>query len=253
MSCVFTNDNNVSISLIDDPYSELLAGRDHHEILFRRINTLLIKDKIIKNNIVDSGAWIGDNSIPWAKNINGIVYAIEPSTVNCDFISRTCEHNKINNVKTMCVALSDKNETLSTDDDIVHCTFVGFGENAKNKVSAFTLDYLYETKEIDNIGYIHLDVEGMEHRVLQGSSKVIDEFRPIITYEQHINQNDVKSLVEYLNGKNYISYMIDEELPNCHLDCRNLIAFPAELYVDNIVAGINQHMGFNILLTSNKV
>ena len=248
MSCIFKNDNNVSISLIDDPYSELLAGRDHHEILFRRINTLLILDNIIKNNIIDSGAWIGDNSIPWSKNISGTVYAIEPSTVNCDFISKTCEHNNITNVKTMCVALSDKNEILSTNDDIVHCTFVGFGENAKNKVSAFTLDYLYENKEIENIGYIHLDVEGMEHKVLLGSSKVIDEFRPIITYEQHMDQNDVKSLVEYLNSKNYKSYMINEELPNCHLDCRNLMAFPAELYVENIVTGINQHIGFKVMI-----
>ena len=248
MSCIFTNDNNVSISLIDDPYSELLAGRDHHEVLFRRINTMLIKDNIIKNNIIDSGAWIGDNSIPWSKNISGTVYAIEPSQVNCDFISKTCEHNKINNVKTMCVALSDKNEILSTDNDIVHCTFVGFGENAKNKVSAFTLDYLYEMKEIENIGYIHLDVEGMEHKVLQGSSNVIDTFRPIITYEQHMDQNDVKSLVEYLNSKKYFSYLIDEVLPNCHLDCRNLIAFPQELYVNGIVANINQTIGFNILI-----
>ena len=248
MSCIFKNDNNVSISLIDDPYSELLAGRDHHEILFRRINTMLILDNIIKNNIIDSGAWIGDNSIPWSKNISGTVYAIEPSTVNCDFISKTCEHNNITNVKTMCVALSDKNEILSTNDDIVHCTFVGFGENAKNKVSAFTLDYLYENKEIENIGYIHLDVEGMEHKVLLGSSKVIDEFRPIITYEQHMDQNDVKSLVEYLNSKNYKSYVIDEELPNCHLDCRNLMAFPAELYVENIVTGINQHIGFKVMI-----
>ena len=65
MSCIFTNDNNVSISLIDDPYSEEFPRRDNHEVLFRRINTLLIKNGIIKNNIVDSGAWIGDNSIPW--------------------------------------------------------------------------------------------------------------------------------------------------------------------------------------------
>ena len=248
MSCIFTNDNNVSILLIDDPYSEEFPRRDNHEVLFRRINTLLIKNGIIKNNIVDSGAWIGDNSIPWSKNISGTVYAIEPSTVNCDFIAKMCEHNKIYNVKTMCVALSDKNETLSTDGELVHCTFVGFGDSAKNKVSAVSLDYLYDIKEIDTIGYIHLDVEGMEHRVLQGSSKVIDKFRPIITYEQHIGQNDVRSLVEYLNRKNYRSYLIDEMLPNCHLDCRNLIAFPQELYVDNITASINEHVGFNILL-----
>jgi hypothetical protein len=54
----------------------MFKKRDNHEVMFRRINTYLIKNKIIKNNIIDLGAWIGDNSIPWAKNIDGTVYAI---------------------------------------------------------------------------------------------------------------------------------------------------------------------------------
>ena len=44
-SAVFTNDDSVSISLINHPFSEILETRDNHEVLFRRINTFLIKHK----------------------------------------------------------------------------------------------------------------------------------------------------------------------------------------------------------------
>ena len=40
-SCTFTNDNNVSILLLDHPFSETLEYRDNHEVLFRKINTFL--------------------------------------------------------------------------------------------------------------------------------------------------------------------------------------------------------------------
>ena len=86
-SVIFTNDDSINISLLNHPFSDYLKVRDKHEVLFRRINTFLIKNKIIKNNIIDLGAWIGDNSIPWAKNIDGFVYAIDPSHDNCKFIN----------------------------------------------------------------------------------------------------------------------------------------------------------------------
>ena len=100
-SAVFTNDDYAAILLINHPFSKTFKGRDNHEILFRRINTFLIKNNLIKNNIIDLGAWIGDNTIPWAKNIDGFVYAIDPSPDNCDFINKTCNLNNIINVKTI--------------------------------------------------------------------------------------------------------------------------------------------------------
>ena len=66
-TCIFTNDDNVEITLLNHPFSEKFSNRNKHEILFRQINTYLIKNNIILNNIIDLGAWIGDNSIPWAK------------------------------------------------------------------------------------------------------------------------------------------------------------------------------------------
>ena len=150
--CIFSNDNNVLISLIDNPKSSIFRTRDNHEALFRKINTYLINNNIIKNNIIDLGSWIGDNSIPWAKNINGIVYAIDPSNFNLEFIRQTCNKNNISNIITLKCAISNKVEVVSTNDHIDHCSFVYNNPSSQgvNKFITYTLDSLYEQKLIEN-------------------------------------------------------------------------------------------------------
>jgi FkbM family methyltransferase len=249
-SCIFTNDNNVNVILPNHNFSNAFSTRDHHEILFRRINTFLINNNIIKNNFIDLGAWIGDNTIPWAKNIDGVIYSIDPSEANCNFIKEICKINDISNVKVIQYAISDKNEILSTNHDINHCSFVQneVGIDGKNKVNAVSLDYLYEQKEIENIGYIHLDVEGMEYRVIIGSNNLIDTNRPIISFEQHLEIDNYDDILIYLNNKKYKVFLINETLPGCRHDCRNSMAFPEEIYSDQLVKDINKYIGFDVLI-----
>ena len=247
----FINDDFVNIKLIDHPYSEWLKTSNDREVIFRRINTFLIKNKIIKNNIIDLGAWIGDNSIPWAKNIDSIVYAIDPSPNNCNFINKMCKLNNITNIQVIESAISNKHELLTTNEDLFHCSFVynNPGLNGKNKVNSVSLDYLYENSIIKNIGYIHLDVEGMEYKILEGSTKIIDECRPIISYEQHLEIDDYNIIATYLKNKQYTIFLIDEILPHCRPDCRNSFAFPNEIYNELLITNIHNYIGKNILIS----
>jgi FkbM family methyltransferase len=247
---LFTNDNNVSIKLLDHRFSHHLRWRDQYEVMFRRINAYLIKRGLIQGNIIDLGAWVGDNSMPWAKNIPGTVYAIDPSADNCEFIQKTCEFNEITNVSIIQTAVSDTNEILSTNDDIDHCSFVygAPGVNGKNKVEAVSLDYLYEQKRIEKIGYIHLDVEGMEYKILRGSKQIIDECRPIISFEQHLEIDDYDVILKFLQEKNYTVFLVDEVLPSCRPDCRNSFAFPNEIYKDYLIDAIHGYSGKPLLI-----
>ena len=255
MSCVFTNDGGITVSLIEHSFSPTFASRNNHEVLFRQMHTYLMDVGIIKNNIIDLGAWIGDNTIPWSKRSvvslsdqkQSVVYAIDPSRENCDFIQRMCDHNKIDNVKIFQTAISDKMETLSTNDDMYHCTFVQ-GCEGRNKVDAITLDHLFNIGEIENIGYIHLDVEGMEYKVILGAEKIIDSYKPIITFEQHLEIDNYNLILEHLTNKNYVVFLIDEVLPGCRPDCRNSIAFPKEIFDPSIVTKFHQYIGKEILL-----
>ena len=263
MSCVFTNDGGITVSLIEHPFSQTFASRNNHEVLFRRMHTYLMDTGVIKNNIIDLGAWIGDNTIPWSKRTvvslsdavvslsnpkRSVVYAIDPSRENCDFIQRMCDHNQIDNVKIFQTAVSDKMETLSTNDDMYHCTFAS-DDQGRNKVNAITLDHLFNIGEIENIGYIHLDVEGMEYKVILGSEKIIDTYKPIITFEQHLETDNYNLILEHLTNKNYVVFLIDEILPGCRPDCRNSIAFPKEMFDPSIVTKIHEYIGKEILLS----
>lgn len=252
-TAIFTNDNSVEILLINHSFSQQFKNRDNHEVLFRRINTFLINNGFIKNNIIDLGAWIGDNTIPWSKNITGTVYAIDPSRDNCDFINRTCELNNITNVKTIQSAISNINELLTTNESINHCSFVygNPGLNGITKINSASLDYLYQIKVIDNIGYIHLDVEGMEYKIIEGSSSLIDKYRPLISFEQHLEIDDYSVIVSYLKNKNYSIFLVDEILPGCRNDCRNSFAFPNEIYSDNLIHNINNYIGTSILISKS--
>ena len=169
---IFKNDNNVLIKLINHKFSEKFKVRDNHEIYFRKIHSYLIKNKIINGNIIDLGAWIGDNSIPWAKQLNTTIYAIDPSKENINYINSMAMHNNIKNIKTINKAICDKNKLISTSGNINHCSFNDKGLG-KTTINAVTLDYLLEQNEINNISCIHLDVEGFELKVIQGSLNLI--------------------------------------------------------------------------------
>ena len=131
----------------------------------------------------------------------------------------------------MAQSSSFDNENLS------HCSFVynNPGSSGVNKADAVSLDYLYGINHIDNIGYIHLDVEGMEYKIIKGGSKLIDECRPIISFEQHLEIDDYDIILSYLKNKNYSIFLIDEILPGCRPDCRNSFAFPNEIFNETLI------------------
>jgi FkbM family methyltransferase len=231
--CIFTNDDNVKINLPDHQFSSKFSTRDNHESIFRRINTILIKNKIITGNIIDLGCWIGDNALPWSKNIDGLVFAIDPGIENCDFVRELIEINDVKNIKVLQEVISDRKEIVSTNEDLSHASFQS-NDIGRIKLETKTLDDLYENTQIHGIGYIHLDVEGMEFKVIKGSEKIINYFQPIITFEQHLEIDNYIELSNYLKERRYSVFLINESLPGCRPDCRNFIAFPDRIGLNTI-------------------
>jgi FkbM family methyltransferase len=250
MNCIFINDNNVEIELLEHQFSDTFRNRSVHEGIFRQINTYLINNNIINRdkNIIDLGAWIGDNSIPWAKNISGIVYAIDPSKDNCDYINEMKTLNSINNMLIIKAAISDKEQIISTDSDLHHCSFTN-NDSLSNKVQSYSLDTLYKQGIIRNVGYIHLDVEGMEYLVIAGSTKLIDDLNPIITFEQHLDTDNYGDICKKLRNKNYSVFLINELLLGCREDCRNFIAFPNTIFNNDIIESIEKELECTNLFT----
>jgi FkbM family methyltransferase len=146
-------------------------------------------------NIIDTGAHIGDYGVPLAcalRNLNSNlkVYCIEPSKKKCIFIEEMCSLNNLNNLQVINLGLSNKEEAFS----VANCGSGGLITNGKNTgawqwITDFngtkfsTLDKLYENKIIENIGFIWLDVQWMEKEVLEGGEKLIKNCKPYILME----------------------------------------------------------------------
>lgn len=220
-------------------YSKFIT-RPEKEIGLRKIHAYLIDNHLINGNILDCGAWIGDNSIPWATITKNIIYAIDPSSENCNFIKLLAEINNINNIRVYEMGLSKSNTKISTNYNINHAPFQ-YGTDGANIVDSVSIDYLHESKMIENLSCIHLDVEGMEYDVIIGGINTIKKYKPIISFEQHLETDNYLGLIDYLNKLDYESYLINEILPECRHDCRNFLSVPRNINFDETIPEIETY------------
>ena len=228
---VYFKNDGVSI-IVPDNLTERFTHRINAEKKFRQITKKLMNKGIIdiNKNIIDLGAWIGDNSLIWAKMIKGDVYAIDPSQNNIDIIHTIQNINNINNIVTIKKPISNKIERVEiSEGDINHASF----KSSDKGIETETLDNLYNSKKIINIGFIHLDVEGFEYKVLEGSHKIISMFRPIIVTESHENDKDIKPLIHKYG---YNVYVINEICGNP--TCRNSLWIPNEITLPKDIINI---------------
>ena len=224
----FPVDDGVKLKLHHHRFTSQMIHRPSAEVKLRKIVTHLIKKQKINGNIIDLGAWIGDNALAWSKNNQKhLVYAIDPSPDNCSYISELARINDISNIVVIQEAISSKKEIISTSDSLDHSTFRK-NSSGRNVVQSTSLDELYNCGKIDNIKFMHLDVEGMELDVILGSSNIIKLFSPIIIFEQHTNSDPYKETCELLSKSGYASYIIPE-ICGAKRDCRNFIAIPESL------------------------
>ena len=211
------------------------------------LRTLIDKKYLdINKNILDSGAFFGDQSLPLSKMIKGYVYAIDPSISNLNFINKIAKANNIKNIITYELGLSDKNEIIYTCGVIEHCVFQGSNKvNSYNpphgmshgnpnkstgKIIATTIDNLYKEKKIENLSLIHLDIEGFEYPALKSSKETIKKDKPLIIWENHIDivhnktgNLEYKECCKLLGELNYSSYIINE-VSGGNPACRNFIS-----------------------------
>jgi FkbM family methyltransferase len=243
----FENDNNIELLLPNTAEHCNFESRKNSEPLFRKLISVLINYNYINGgNFIDAGCWIGDNALPWSKMTNGNIYAIDPSEKNCEFAKEIASLNDINNITFITGALSDFKKDLYTSGELSHCS-LSEDEIGHNVINAFSIDELYKDKIIDNISFIHLDVEGMEYSAILGSENVIDKFNPIIAFEQHMDTDPVEEIIFFLNNKNYKIFIIDETLEGCRFDCKNLLALPSQMYNSELLKILNQNFDDDIL------
>ncbi|MFT6372357.1 MAG: FkbM family methyltransferase [Gammaproteobacteria bacterium] len=231
---------------------------DQREVLFRALVVVAIESGIIdgSRNVIDVGAQNGDSALSWSSLIDGTIYAIDPSIGNIQFIQRVAVANGLSNVDAFALAISDEAGTLYPASDINHTYFTDqpltrYG--VRNPISASTLDALHGQGRMENIGFLHLDVEGMELMALRGSKEILRADRPVVFFECHITIDDLDSIFALLHKLEYTIFMINEATAGGRPDCINFLALPRSVSVRPLMEVTPKGSYFKATLGGNLI
>ena len=150
------------------------------------------------DTVVDIGAHMGRYTIPSSKSVgsSGKVVAVEAHPYNFKILQHNLSLNKLTNVSTLNWAVYSKKARLKLylpDEDLGytmhHSLMTNYLTTKYSKeiegrfieVEADTLDNLLKTREINQVNWIKIDVEGAEYEVLKGGE------RDIIYKQKHLD------------------------------------------------------------------
>ena len=253
---VFADEGLVTIKLPKVTLMDAIAGsqvslvanstsfleRPSHEVLLRKIVFDLYELRILcrKKSIIDIGAWISDNALVWSRLIDSEcakVIAIDPSPNNIAFGRALSELNRVSNIIYYERVCSYREGVpLCFEGSLDHATFSECVTRSQPQMLSSTIDSTVPKAEHGSIGLFHIDVEGFEIDVLKGAVDVILASRPVILFEQHLDEQDYNSVFQFLLERAYSVYMINELLPGCRPDCRNFVAAPQELDLSSLLS-----------------
>ena len=163
-----------------------------------RVDTLFIKEPGTiewlneispKEILLDIGANVGMYTIYAAVVRNATVYALEPESQNYSLLNKNIRLNKLDHiVSAYCIGLSDKNSldyifiNNLTAGDANHAVGepLNFELKSFNETIGFaqgcvtyTLDSLVEAQKLPVPDYVKIDVDGFEHKVVEGAKKTL--------------------------------------------------------------------------------
>ena len=132
-----------------------------------------------QGDIVDVGANLGGISIALAKRFpERKIYSFEPNPHTFKSLLGNIKLNNLDNVKPQRLALAKENGFVSFDaDPIARATCsINRGSELEEGISVpcMSLDSFVKEKEISEISFLKVDVEGYESLVFQGGKAVLD-------------------------------------------------------------------------------
>lgn len=158
--------------------------------------------KFCKNtrNVIQAGGHCGLYAFQYAKIFNH-VYTFEPEHLNHFCLQKNLDG--INNIEIHQCALGKETTTISLNINEKNCGNHSINLKDEGNISLKTIDSF----KIQNVDLIHLDLEGFELYALQGATKTIKRFKPVIVLETNNfceNYNyTVEQLEEYLTSISY--------------------------------------------------
>lgn len=168
-------------------------------------------------SFLDIGANYGDTVCTfalYAKNHNRKdirFVAFEPNKDKCDYITKISKLNDLNiTIFNNCVGNNNENCSVSNNYLGGNCTYK---TDLTGNFKTIKLDDIKNI--IEPVGYMHIDVEGWEHLVLNGAYSILNnkDNKMIVFAEYWNNENEIKMLneIKNINYKRLKDYIEREE------------------------------------------
>lgn len=176
----------------------------------RHVQKTLVK--LVKKDMVvyDVGANWGLFTILLSRLVGerGHIYSFEPIPYNAELIKDNLNSNNMHNVYIILKAVSDSTGMKHFDVSKGYKMGHLIEDRANNgiysiQVDCIALDDFVFSENNPSPQLIKIDVEGSESKVLDGASRLIDKFKPIIVCELHNPTQDVlvgKILIKHHYG-----------------------------------------------------
>ncbi|MHA1386038.1 MAG: FkbM family methyltransferase, partial [Candidatus Helarchaeota archaeon] len=197
-------------------------------------------------DVIDVGANIGFYTVLFAKNLEGKkVLAIEPTVNALRRLHKNIQLNKVekkvvvfegaasNKVGITEIKFIEGKEEYSTLGEWKHPSISNERYTSK-KLKVETIDQLITRYSLDP-GFMKIDVEGMEHLVIEGAKKVLENKRPIILSELSnflLKENDSssKEVITFIRSYDYdVIDALTPIIPPEEKNSTNILCIPKEM------------------------
>ena len=176
--------------------------------------------------ILDIGANVGYQAIHYhLSSPNSKIYCFEPSPYNFSYLLLNTD--EFRDIKSFNIGLGNEDTTgylsmpnhlqnprvLKMKNNTGLLSFYGEGKKYDDTIKIITLDNWMSNNNFDlHNGFIKIDVEGFELKVLKGMSQLLKEIQPPIQIEMNpetlkMSNTTMFEIVEFLKFYNYLPYI----------------------------------------------
>jgi len=148
--------------------------------------------------VLDIGANIGTHTIGISPHVKRVM-AFEPDPDNFDLLVKNLAATMCGNVTPVPAAASDVLGNVGTQFDYGKTSIIPSGE-----IPATPIDMI---EGLPRIGFVKIDVEGMELKVLNGMRQTIASYKPQMLIEMQDTTTYAKTY-DFLNGFGYNIYWL---------------------------------------------